>query len=200
MSMRCNGGRGMTLIETLVWIAVFTAAMLALTSSVLYFYRTNAYAIQQTSATASAQRGMDAIVRSIREAAYASNGAYPVVSLAPNEMRFYADVDADSGIEEVHYYLAGTSLMEGIRDPAGDPPSYDGSENALAISDNVRNAAQGVDLFTYYDEAGNQMSDLSRIGDLRFVRVRLLVDVDPNRSPVPLELRSSAALRNLIER
>ena len=49
----------MTLIEAVVWIAVFISAMLALSTSVLYFYRTSNYTIQQAFATASAQRGID---------------------------------------------------------------------------------------------------------------------------------------------
>ena len=81
-------GRGMTMIETVVWISVFTFAMLALTTSVMYFYRTNNYAIEQASAVSSAQRGIENMVKTFREASYASNGAYPIVSIAPNDVVF----------------------------------------------------------------------------------------------------------------
>ncbi|MEY4746965.1 MAG: hypothetical protein RLZZ416_14 [Candidatus Parcubacteria bacterium] len=189
---------GMTLIESVVWVMVFTAATIALTSSVLYFYRTSNYAIQQAAATASAQRGIDAMIRSIREASYASNGAYPVVSLGANDVRFYADVDTDSGVEQVHYYLSGTTLVKGIIEPIGDPPAYTSAEAISTLSDNVRNLTLGTNLFTYYDGNGNQMNDLAKIGDVRFVTASLLVDVDPLKSPTPLTLRSSAAMRNLV--
>lgn len=188
----------MTIIEAVVWIAVFLSAMLALMTSVLYFYRTSNYTIQHAAATASAQHGIDLMVRTIREASYASNGAYPVISLAANDLKFYADVDGDLGVEKVHYYLSGTLLIKGLVDPTGDPPVYAGIEATSTVSDYVRNIAQNTALFTYFDKNGNQVNDYTKIGNVRFVTANLLIDVDPNRTPVPVNLRSSAAMRNLI--
>lgn len=196
--IRTTHRAGISLIETMVWISVFTSAMLALTSSVIYFYRTSNYTIQQASATVSAQRGIDLMVRTVREASYASNGAYPVVSLAGNDLRFYADIDGDFGIEQVHYYLSGTSLLRGVIEPSGDPAVYTGIETVSIVSQDVRNIAQSTVIFTYYDKNGTLISNYARIGDVRYISARLLVDVDPNKSPTPLSLNSSAALRNLI--
>jgi len=196
--MRTQNNSGITLIESLVWIAVFVSAMLALTTSVTYFYRTSNYAIQQASATASAQHGIDLMIRTAREASYASNGAYPIVSLAGNDFRFYADIDTDVGIEQLHYYLSGTTLLKGVVEPSGDPSVYTGTEATSTVSEDVRNIIQSTLLFSYYDKNGTLMSDYSKIGDVRYVSANLLVDVDPNRSPTPLSLYSSAAMRNLI--
>jgi hypothetical protein len=190
----------MTLLEGLVWIGVFTAVMLAVVTSVQYFYRSSAYALNQASATVSAERGVTAMIKNIRYATYAGNGAYPVVSLAAHDLSFYADVDADSAIEKVRYYISGTNLMKGVVEPSGDPPVYTGTENTTVISENVRNldASVGTTTFLYYDENGAGVTDYARIGDVRFIAVTVLVDVDPQRSPIPLTLRSSAALRNLL--
>lgn len=196
--MRIKHNSGLSLIETMVWIAVFTSAMLALTMSILFFYRTSNYTIQQASATASAQRGIDLMIRTVREASYASNGAYPVVSLAANDLRFYAEIDGDFGIEQVHYYLSGNALLKGVIDPSGDPAGYTGTETTSTISGDMRNISQGTSLFTYYDKNGTLISSYAKIGDVRYVSANLLVDVDSNRSPTPLSLRSSAALRNLV--
>ena len=190
--------RGMTMIEAVVWIGVFVSAMLALTSSVLYFYRTSNYTIQQATATASAQHGIDVMVRTIRESSYASNGAYPVVSLAANDFRFYADVDDDPGIERIRYYLSGTQLFKGVVEPAGDPSVYTGAEATSTVSDYVRNIEQSTALFTYYDKNGAQVTDYSKIADVRFVAANLLIDVDTLKTPIPINLRSTAAMRNLI--
>jgi len=188
----------MGIIEVVVWISVFISAMLALTTSVLYFYRTSDYAIQQASATASAQRGIDTMIRNVREASYASNGAYPIVSLGANDFRFYAEIDGDVGVEQVHLYLSGEALLKGVIDPTGDPAVYTGAESVSTTSEDVRNIIQSTSLFTYYDKDGALVSNYAEIGDVRYVSANLLVDVDPNRSPTPLSLRSSAALRNLI--
>ncbi|OGG51235.1 hypothetical protein A3C18_00495 [Candidatus Kaiserbacteria bacterium RIFCSPHIGHO2_02_FULL_54_11b] len=196
--MRTTHGSGMGIIEVVVWISVFISAMLALTTSVLYFYRTSDYAIQQASATASAQRGIDTMIRNVREASYASNGAYPIVSLGANDFRFYAEIDGDVGVEQVHLYLSGEALLKGVIDPTGDPAVYTGAESVSTTSEDVRNIIQSTSLFTYYDKDGALVSNYAEIGDVRYVSANLLVDVDPNRSPTPLSLRSSAALRNLI--
>lgn len=192
-----RGSRGMTLVEVIIWTAVFTIIILAITSSILYFYRTNRYALEQSSAVSSSQRGVGKIVRIVREAAYSSDGAYPIVSIAANDLVFYADTDADPLIERVHYFLSGTNLMEGTVDASGDPPGYGGAETASTLSDYVRNVAQNVSTFNYYDQSGTEITDYSNRTAVRFVKVNVVINVDPNKLPNQLTLSSSAALRNL---
>ena len=188
---------GFSTLETLMWIGMFVLTMGAIMSSILYFYRVNTVTINQASSIASAQRGVDTMVRTIREAAFASDGAYPVISLADNQFAFYADVDADEFIEKVRYYLSGTTIVEGIVNPSGDPPVYTGTEATSVISDYVRNTAENLVMFTYFDEDGAQVTNYANIADVRFVTVNIVVDVDTNKLPNPFFLRSSAAMRNL---
>jgi len=187
----------MTAIEALVSVTVFLFAMGAIISSVQYFYRTNTYAVEQSSAVSSAQRGVESMVKTIREAAYASDGAYPVVAIAPNDITFYADIDADPAIERVRYYLSGTSLMRAVTDATGDPPSYGAPQASSVVSDTVRNLEQNVQLFRYYDMNGGLITDYSRIAYVRFIEMDIVVNVDPGKLPNQLTLRSTAALRNL---
>lgn len=191
--------RGVTLLETMVWIAIFTATMLAVSSSVLYFYRTSNYAIQEATAVTSAQRGVDSMVRTIREAAFSSIGAYPIIAMATSSFTFYANTDTDSGIEQVRLYISGNTVMEGIIQPTGDPAVYTGAEVATQLADNVKNNEQGVTMFTYYDQTGAQITNLSQIASLRFVTIDLVTDIDPNRTPTITTIRSSTALRNLVQ-
>ena len=191
------------MIEMLVYITVFVFVMLALVMSVRYFYRTSNYSIQQAQATASAQRGIDKAVRIARGAAYADNGAYPIISFGPNDLKFYANIDADASIEKMHYYVASTtaswsSLIEGVINASGDPAVYTAAEANSTLSNYVHNLDQGVSTFTYYDQNGVQITDYTKIGDVRYVTINLTVDIDPNRTPTILTLRSSAALRNLV--
>lgn len=190
--------RGFTLLETLVWIGMFTMIMGAIVSSMLYFYRANSYTLQGAISVTSAQHGVDTMVRRIREAAYASNGAYPIVSLAANDLVFYVNTDSDDAIERVHYYVVGTDLYEAILNPSGDPPTYTGTETASRLAENVQNVAQGSSIFTYFDKNGLQMSDLTKISDVRFVTVNLSVDNDTTRAPEATIIRSSAAMRNIV--
>ena len=189
---------GISLLETIIWIGMFSMAMVAITSSLIYFYRTSRFAVQEAGAVISAQHGIDIMVRTVREAAYASNGAYPVVSFAANDILFYADIDSDSAIERVHYYVQGTSLYEGIINPIGDPPVYTGVEVATIIAQDVRNISQALSTFTYYDTSGVQILNYANILGLRFVTANIAVDMDINKPPAPVIIRSSAAMRNLI--
>lgn len=190
--------RGMTFIEAMVWVAIFMAATIAIVNSILYFYRTNRYALEQGSAVTAAQRGMDHMVRTIREAGYAANGAYPIVSIANNELIFYADVTGDGKAEKMRYFISGASLNEGITEPTGDPSEYTSPEVVSELSEYIRNVAQSVTMFTYYDKNGLLIDDMNRIADVRFVYVTIIADVNPNDQPGTLTLHSSAAIRNLV--
>lgn len=195
--MMSNTQRGMTLIEMLVAITIFVLAMVSITATIRAFYRTNTYAVEQSSAVSSAQRGIESMVKAFREAAYSSNGAYPVLSIAPDDITFYADVDTDPFVERVRYYVQGTSLLRELTDPAGDPLVYGASQITSVVSETVRNLEQNVTTFRYFDETGSEITDFTAIADVRFIEMNVVVNVDPYRLPNQLILRSTAAFRNL---
>jgi len=192
-----RNSRGMSMIEVVIWISVLVMVLAALTESVRYFNRTGKYTIEQASAVSSGQRGIDRAVRAIREAAYSSQGAFPVVSIGANSFVFYADIDQDPLIEKVRYFLQGSSLMQGITDAVGDPPGYTGAESVSVLSDFVRNLAENTPIFRYYNGNGAEITNYSLWADVRYVNANLIIDVDTNRMPNHVELESSAALRNL---
>lgn len=188
----------MLLLEAVVWIGIFAFTMVTLSVSIAYFYRINRYIVEAQSAVIAGQQGIDAMVKTLREASYASNGAYPIVSIGQNQITFYSDIKGDLLIEKVNYYLSGTYLYQDTIEPSGNPPSYGIASSTVLIADYTRNIAQGVNAFTYYDKNGAQIVDYSKIGDVRFITINLIVDVSPNAQPGQLTLRSSAALRNLV--
>lgn len=189
--------RGMTLVETVVWVAVTLSALLAIVTSVQYFYRTNNYAVEQAAAVSSAQRGIENMVKTMREASYSSNGAYPVIAMSTSSIAFYADIDTDPFIEQVRYFIDGNSLKRGVIDPSGDPPVYTNPETFSSVSDYVRNVEQGVTIFRYYDLNGTLMTDFGDIAEVRFIETTVVVNINPFRLPNQFTLRSTAALRNL---
>lgn len=189
--------RGFTLLETVVWVTITAMILASIISSVLYFYRTNNYAVEQAAAITSAQRGIDDMMQTMREAVYASNGAYPIVSMSENEIIFYADIDDDQYVERLRYYLEGGSLKRGTVEPSGDPPAYTNPESVSSISDFVRNIEQGVPAFRFYDEDGNLMTDLTDVTSLRFIEATIVVNINPNRLPNQFTLRSTSSFRNL---
>lgn len=194
---RIRKKNGFTLIETLAVIAitalVFAAASWAITS----FYRANSYIIQQSFAVNSARKGVEKMVREIREASYSDTGAYPVVSASSTEFVFYSDIDRDSNVEKVRYSLKGSDFERGIIKASGDPPVYNpADETASVLSPYVRNS-ESQPVFTYFDSSGNQVADLSNVSGITLAKVRLIVNVVEGRAPDEFTLRSTAQIRNL---
>jgi len=189
----------MTLVETVVWISIFTMTMLVLTQSLLYFYRVNRYTLQEEEAINSAQHGMNIVVQALRTASYSNNGAYPVISIAPTQVAFYANVTKnDPLIQQVRFFVQGTSLKEGVIEPSGDPLAYAStSEVITTLSNYVQNLTFATSTFTYYDQSGNLITNMSNYDAMRFVTINLIVDVSTTSAPTSLDLMSSAALRNL---
>jgi len=188
--------KGFTLIETIATIAIFGAVMVLVSSSVLYFYKTHNYTIDQSFAIESARRGIETMVREIREATYSDTGAYPLIDADTQSFSFYSDVDKDSNVEKIRYFLDETSFKRGSIKASGSPLVYNpGDEEIKILSDNVRNGA--VLIFRYYDQSGNEIADLSNVTNIALVSVNLTVNVTPSRGPDEFILRSSANLRNL---
>ncbi len=188
--------RGFTLIETIVTIAIFGSIMVLISSSILYFYRAHNYTIEQSFAIESARRGIEVMVREIREVTYSDTGAYPVVSAGLQSFSFYSDVDKDSNVEKIRYFLDGTSFKRGSIKASGNPLVYNaGDEEISVLSDNVRNDT--VPIFHYYDQNGAEIINLSNVTSIALVSVDLMVNVTLSRAPDEFILRSSANLRNL---
>ena len=61
----------------------------------------------------------------------------------------------------------------------------------------VRNGAQGITTFRYYDEIGSEITNYANWTSVRFVKMSLAVNVVVETLPNQLTLDSSAAIRNL---
>ena len=189
---------GMTMIEMLVTLSVFIVVMLAITFSLVSFYRYNAYGIEQATAIDSARRGIEPTINHIREATYSDEGSYPIVSASQNSFLFYSDIDRDNSIEKVRLFLDSGTFKKGITESIGDPPVYDGQpEEIFILSENVRNVDQGVNIFKYYDKTGAEILDTSNVSGITFVKMSVIVNVNPARNPIEFTLNASATLRNL---
>jgi len=86
-----------------------------------------------------------------------------------------------------------------VIEPTGSPAVYPlADEKITTVSSYVRNAPP---VFTYYDAAGNEISEAdSRIlADTRSLKVNMIVDVNPQISPESYELRQMVRMRNLAD-
>ena len=116
--------RGLTLLEMIVTVAIFTIIMIAITDSVRFFYRANTSSIEQSYQIDSARRGVEFLVRDLREASFGDDGSYPVADISSTTVTFFSDTDKDDLIERMRYSVDGTTLYRNVVESSGTPPSY----------------------------------------------------------------------------
>lgn len=196
--MRIALSRGITLVETMVAISLFTLLMLAVTGIITHLYKINAYTLEQAYEVNHARRGIELAVRDMREMTYADNGAYPLVEMGTSTVGFYSDIDRDNSVEFVRYRLSTTTLYKYVYNATGTPLTYGTSpDQSYTVSEYVQNNKQATSTFRYFLENGIPATATSTVTDIRYIELMVVINIDPNRSPGQFTLRSSAAPRNL---
>jgi hypothetical protein len=189
----------MTLVEAVVAVGLFTVLSLAITTSMASLYEYNAYTIEQANEIDNARRGITQWSRDAKELTTAEDGTYAIAVIEPHRFGYYSDTDLDDTVEYIEYILATTTLIKYTYNPTGTPASYDltSPDSEQILSEYVQNINQGTSTFLYFDDVGTALSSTSPIIDVRLIRMQLIVNIDPNRSPGEFMLRSSIAPRNV---
>ena len=191
--------RGFTTIEIIVVIGI----SFIIISALLWFIST-AYPISKTTylqqrSTESARLQLKRISKILREARSSETGAYPLVTMDPQVIIFYSDVDADETVERIRYELDGTDLVRGVTEPTGTPLIYNpANEETTIVAAHVRNGTD--DVFTYY--TGDYPADQTPLTpvdltEVKYIQFHLIIDADPNQDPPAVDILSQVSLRNL---
>ncbi len=190
---------GFSMMEAIVVISVFSIIMVALVSITIYFYRVNAYSIEQAFAVNSARKGIEIMVEDIREATYSDEGAYPIIEVDAYSLTMYSDIDHDLNIERIRFFIEEDTFKRGTLKSSGDPLTYNPVNEVIGVvSTDVRNIDQTTSIFRYYDDTGGEILNYDlNITNIAFIKVNLIVNINPNKLPNEFMLQSSATLRNL---
>src|SRR3989338_5380993 len=140
---------GFSLLEALFTMGIFVLVTVSVSSFIMQSYKTTLFADEQAEAIEQARRGMTSMVKEIREASPAENGAFPLELADAQNIIFYSDIDSDEEIERVHYYLSGTDLVKGVMEPSGFPPACVGAKETTVLSHYVQNGTEPV--FSYFN-------------------------------------------------
>jgi type II secretory pathway pseudopilin PulG len=191
--------RGMTLIETVVAIGLYTILSLVIMGTITQFYKYNSYSLEQIDEIENARRGMTQWNRDAKEMTTGEDGSFPIGVIDEHRFAYYSDTDQDNMVEYVEYVLATTTLKKFSYNATGTPATYNlttpDTEQILSLY--VQNINQGTSTFMYFDNAGNKLSSTSPIINVRYIQAQMIVNIDQNRSPGEFMLRSSIAPRNL---
>jgi hypothetical protein len=184
-------------------IFIFTLSITALSAFIIHLYRVYGYTFQQLQAINEARKGIETMIREIREARYGEDGSYPLKEAGDFQFVFFGDIDRDQAVERIRYFLEGTDFKKGVTEPSGDPPRYVlGDETVSVLSSYVRNTPSEM-VFTYYngdwptDVINNPLPTLTRLTETKLMHIYLKINVDPNRPPDNFELESDTQIRNL---
>ncbi|MBU0998928.1 type II secretion system GspH family protein [Patescibacteria group bacterium] len=189
---------GFTLIETLFGISIFILIVILLTLFSRNVWIYNSFVAGGLADTNAGRQVLKTLTSEIRTASTANTGAYTISLATATAFTFYSDIDNDGLKEKVRYFLSETSLQKGTTKPTGSPLTYNpANETISTLIDKLANSV----LFEYYDRNydGNTapLSSPVNIPDIRLVKVTIVLDKDPNRSPTPMTFSTQVSIRNL---
>lgn len=204
MRTRVNSLLGMTLVELMVSIFIMLMAMEGFTLLFLRSWETNGFILETGLAASAASRAVNTAVSDLRKVRQGDNGDYPIESGDDFDLSAYIDIDGDGVTERVRYFLEDGQFKRGVREPsATQPVTYAGGDGTVTVlaSDIANESTEPV--FAYYNEdypgdtVNNPLGTPIAIRDARLVKVRLVINIDPNNAPDDTNIESFAEFRNL---
>ncbi|MEW6408127.1 MAG: type II secretion system protein [Patescibacteria group bacterium] len=195
-----KSNRGLTLVETLTAISIFSIALVAVFTFISQGLKAQNMNIQQIVAQSNARYALKTINTELRGAQYSEEGDYPIAQAENNNLVFYSDIDSDGQIEKLRYFLEGDELKKEKTEPEGEPPKYyDISKKTTVLAKHIK--MNSTPIFKYYEGsyAGTEpsMTPPINLGKIRLIHITLIIDVNPNRTPPPLAIETEIVLRNL---
>lgn len=199
----CTLEEGFTLIEVLVSISI----LLMIGSSVIAFERsvlTSSKVLQaELNSQQQVRRTLAAFVSNVRGATQSATGGYAIESAGTSTLVFYTNIDKDSLVERVRYFVSASTLMRGVIKPVGALYLSSNESITRVVSDVANDSSSPV--FVYYDSAYDGFTSSStdplplpvNIPAIRLIQIVLTVNPNGVRSPVMQTYSTQVSIRNL---
>ena len=200
MKIFLRDNRGITLVEIIVAVSVFSFLALAITSLFLTSWRYNSIVWEQLKTQNEGRKATQDFVNELRTASQSSIGAYPIEAAATTSVTFYTNIDTDTLRERVRYFMSNRNLKRGVIKPTGNPLTYNSlNEVVTEVAHDVANTTTPV--FYYYDSnysgAEAALTYPIDVTAIRVIKITLQLDENPNLTPTPFFIESKGLLRNL---
>ena len=200
--------KAFTLIEVLVAIAIFSI----LSAGAVWFFIGSSRDVniiwEQLTTQNQGKKTLEKVTKYIRKAETSSDGAYSLVTTTPYDLVFFANVDSDSMIEKVRFWVENDNVLrQTITNPSSTASSnmYGSgvaTPQTIILANNIVNKSTTptTPVFLYYDEkytgAQSELSGDFNLVDVHMVKVQLELEKDFYKSPVPLHLESAVLIRS----
>jgi prepilin-type N-terminal cleavage/methylation domain-containing protein len=192
---------GFTLIEMVTVIGIISLIGVGIGMATVWGSRLWNVTQDHIKSQDQARAAFQNIVGEIREMQIADNGAYDLETADSDTLIFFSNIDTDSNREKVKYELQGGILYRWYAESDSSvPPQYPAFSDSTrtVIANNIVNTGP---VFQYYDDSytgtSAPLAEPIQLGDVRLIKLHLLIDYDPGRTPTPLELETNVTLRNL---
>jgi prepilin-type N-terminal cleavage/methylation domain-containing protein len=196
-----NYQSGFTILEIMISIVIVSTIIGAIFLLQNFVLKLQAQTFNSYASVDSANRGVEIMVREIRNGRNGDSGAYVLEECSDQTLIFFSDTDNDGQTERIRYFLDNDELKKGVIEPAGFPISYTGEESIVTIAQDIRN--NDLAIFYYYngnwpqDTDNNPLSINERRLQTRLIKVHLLVNSNQEYLKTDYELSSFAHIRTL---
>lgn len=194
--------RGVTIIEMMMAIFIFTMGIGGFSLLVSRVWNGNKYTMEMGQTSMAVSRGVNQMAGYIRSARQADDGSYPIQSIAGNDLVLFSNYDTDAATERLHFYKSGQDILLGITQPSESMPiSYPpGDQQVVTLAERIVNDVD-TPIFFYYDRAYAGVGDALvlpvDVSSIRLIKIYLHMNIDPNNAPDNIELQTFVGLRNL---
>jgi len=190
--------RGFSLIELLL-VAALTPVILGAAYFAFGALTNNYSRIEAASeATGEAQRGLDTLVRELRQGRQIQEGGGAFSTATASSCAFYCDVDLDGAPERVTYYVAdGTDLYRMVGEPAIQVYPYNFVDGPASRVLNIGGMTSEA-VFTYYNTAGSVLTVTStNMNTISAVGIHLLATRASQGGLVSVDFSTKVKIRAL---
>lgn len=189
--------KGYTLLEITIVMAIFVTLSIVAYDFVISGLKAGIFGYEQDTAITNARRVINSINKQIRGAEQSDRGDYLLDTVATNTLTFFSNIDTQSDIEKISYFIDGLNFKKVIIKPTGTPLEY---SNANAVTSTVASYVnnKSVPVFTYYDTNNNIISDPTvNKRHIRLIHIYLRINITPDRAPKDYDIDSDVQIRNL---
>jgi Tfp pilus assembly protein PilV len=206
-----NNYSGMSLVEMLIAIGIFTIGIAGFTELFVRSWQNNHFAFEMGQSSSAVSQGLEKIGSYLKRVKDGADGHGAIVLAKDNELTVYCDYDKDKITERLHFFKEAytengnnfSRVMMGVRKPDVDASYAASDASTEAIVTNIMND-DGTPIFYYYDKdyAGGVGQEpietpVADNSSVRLVKVYLKINIDPNRAPDNIEMQSFNEMRNL---